>query len=155
MSLRFLILAVLALSSCKVTPAAPPIDPQARVAFLTPQEGEVAPQLTRRMAEVKDRKLLVYVSAPWCEPCRRFHEAVDRGELTGKLGPVDLMAFHGELDAERLLMSGYEQRMIPAFHVPGADGRSTNRHIEGGVSGEGTVGDLVPRILTLLGPPPG
>ena len=155
MPLRFLILAVLALASCKSTPPPPQIDPQAKVAFLTPQDGEVAPQLAKRLAEVKDRKLLVYASAPWCEPCRRFHEAVDRGDLTGKLGNVDLMAFDAEYDAERLLMSGYEQRMIPAFHLPGPDGRSVNRHIEGGVSGEGAVGDLVPRILSLLGPPPG
>ena len=151
--MRLLLVAALFVSGCKATPSAPQIDPQAKVTFLTPQEGEVAPQLAKRMNEVKDRRLLVYVSAPWCEPCKRFHAAVDRGELTGKLGNVDLMAFDGEYDAERLLMSGYEQRMIPAFTVPGPDGRATAQHMEGGVSGEGAVADLVPRLQQLLRPP--
>src|SRR5690349_8370572 len=128
MALRLLLLAAL-VSSCKSTPPPPAIDPRATVAFLTPQEGDVFPQLATRQRMVKDRRLLVYVSAPWCEPCRRFHEAVDRGELTGKIGNVDLMAFDAEPDAERLFMSGYEQRMIPAFTVPGADGRATTAHI--------------------------
>ncbi len=149
MTLRSLLLVCLLISACKVSPSAAPIDPKATVRFVTPAEGEVAPQVARRLAEVKDRRLLVYVSATWCEPCKRFHEAVDRGDLTGKLGNLDLMAFDGEYDAERLLMSGYEQRMIPAFTLPGADGRGTAQHIEGG----GTVGDLVPMILGILNAP--
>lgn len=146
----FLLLA-LASAACKVSP--PPIDPTATVRFVAPEPGEVAPQLVRRLAQVKDRRLLVFMSAPWCEPCQRFHQAVDRGELTGKLGPLDLVAFDAELDAERLLMSGYEARMIPAFTVPGADGRATAQHIEGGVSGDGAVADLAPRLVELLRSP--
>ncbi len=148
-----LVLCVLTTTACKVTPPPPAIDPKATVRFVAPEPGEVAPQLLRRQAEVKDRQLLVFVSASWCEPCQRFHQAVDRGELTGKLGPLDLVAFDAEPDAERLLMSGYEQRMIPAFTVPGPDGRATPRHIEGGVSGEGAVADLIPRILEILRAP--
>ncbi len=151
MSLRFFLLGCLAASSCKVSP--PANDPQATVRFVTPDEGEVAPALVRRMAAVKDRRLMVFVSASWCEPCQRFHQAVDRGELTGKLGPLDLVAYDTEPDAERLLMSGYEARMIPAFTVPGPDGRATARHTEGGLSGEGAVADLVPRILEILNAP--
>ncbi|MDP1821604.1 MAG: thioredoxin family protein [Archangium sp.] len=140
----------LAVSACKASP--PPLDPKATVRFLTAEEGEVAPQLVRRMTQAKadQRRVLVYVSAPWCEPCRVFHTAVDRGELTGKLGALDLVAFDAEPDAERLLMSGYEQRFIPAFHVPGADGRASAKHLEGSVNGAGAVADLVPRILELL-----
>lgn len=152
MPLRLLLLA-LVVSACKVTPPPPSIDPNATVRFLAPEPGEVAPQLVRRLAQVKDRRLMVFVSAPWCEPCQRFHQAVDKGELTGKLGPLDLMAFDAEPDAERLLMSGYESRMIPAFTVPGADGRATPQHLEGSVSGEGAVADLVPRLLELLRAP--
>ena len=126
MSARFLLLACLAASACKVSP--PRIDPQATVRFVTAEEGEVAPALVRRMAAVKDRRLMVFVSASWCEPCQRFHQAVERGELTGKLGQLDLVAYDAEPDAERLLMSGYEARMIPAFTVPGPDGRATPLH---------------------------
>lgn len=153
MSLRSLLLGCLLTSACKVTPAPPSIDPKATVRFVASEQGEVAPQLARRMAEVKDRRLLVYVSATWCEPCRRFHEAVDRGELTGKLGPLDLVTFDAEPDAERLFMSGYEAQKIPAFTVPAADGRATTQHIEGGLSGEGAVADLVPRLLEVLKAP--
>ena len=151
MSARLLILACLAASACKVSP--PPLDPQATVRFVSPDEGEVAPALVRRMAAVKDRRLMVFLSASWCEPCQRFHQAVDRGELTGKLGQLDLVAYDAEFDAERLLMSGYEARMIPAFTVPGPDGRATARHTEGGLSGEGAVADLVPRLLEILNAP--
>ena len=139
--------------ACKPTPPPPPaIDPRATVRFLAPEEGEVAPQLVKRLAQGKleQRRVLVFVSAPWCEPCRVFHEAVDRGELTGKLGALDLVAFDAEPDAERLLMSGYESRLIPAFHLPGADGRASTRHLEGSVTGGGATSDLVPRILDLL-----
>ena len=140
-------------AGCKATP--PAIDPHATVRFVAPEEGEVAPQLVRRLAQAKidQRKVLVFVSAPWCEPCRVFHQAVDRGELTGKLGPLDLVAFDSEPDAERLLMSGYESRLIPAFTAPGEDGRATPRHLEGSVSGPAAVSDLVPRILEILKPP--
>ena len=148
---RVLLLTCLAASSCKVSP--PPVDAQATVQFVFPGRGEVAPALVRRLAEAKGRRLMVYVSATWCEPCERFHKAVERGELTGKLGRLDLVAFDAEMDAERLLMSGYEARMIPAFTVPGPDGRATAHHIEGGVSGEGAVADLVPRLLEILNAP--
>ena len=150
MRIPTLLFLLLAGSACKATP--PQVDPKATVRFVTAEEGEVSPQLVRRMTQAKadQRRVLVYVSAPWCEPCRVFHAAVDRGELTGKLGALDLVAFDGEVDAERLLMSGYEQRLIPAFHLPGADGRATAKHLEGSVTGNGAVGDLVPRILELL-----
>ena len=149
------LLPLLLLAACKPTPApAPAIDPRATVRFVAPEEGEVAPQLVRRLgsAKTEQRRVLVFVSAPWCEPCRVFHEAVDRGELTGKLGPLDLVAFDAEPDAERLLMSGYESRLIPAFHLPGADGRASTKHLEGSVTGGAAVSDLVQRILELLKP---
>jgi hypothetical protein len=140
-------------AGCKPTP--PAIDPHATVRFVAAEEGEVAPQMVRRLAQAKidQRKVLVFVSAPWCQPCRVFHEAVDKGELTGKLGPLDLVAFDSEPDAERLLMSGYESQLIPSFTAPGEDGRATNRHLEGSVAGAGATADLVPRILAILKSP--
>lgn len=153
MSSRVLLLTCLAASACKVSSPPLPVDPQATVRFVSPDPGEVAPGLVRRMAAAKDRRLMVYVSATWCEPCQRFHQAVDRGELTGKLGRLDLVAFDAEPDAERLLMSGYESRMIPAFTVPGPDGRATTLHTEGAVAGDAAVSELVGRISELLAAP--
>jgi hypothetical protein len=107
----------------------------------------MAQQLQR--AQTEKRRVLLYASATWGEPCRVFHEAVDRGELTGKVGALDLVAFDAQMDAERMLLSGYESQFIPAFAVPGPDGKASGRHIEG-VKTAPAVADLVPRINALL-----
>lgn len=154
MRLSCLALVLGGLSAC-TRPAAPTIDPAATVRFITAPEGEVAPLVVRELARAKGehRQVLVYVSAPWCEPCRVFHEAVDRGELTGRLGALDLLSFQGDVDAERLVMADYESRLIPAFTVPRADGRSSGAMMEGSVKGSAAVEDLVPRLRALLATP--
>ncbi|MFZ5440631.1 MAG: thioredoxin [Myxococcota bacterium] len=145
----------LVLGACTSNSSTPAIDPNATVRFITAPEGDVAPLVTAQLArsQAEKRQLLLYVSAPWCEPCRVFHEAVDRGELTGKVGALDLLSFDGDRDAERLIIANYESRYIPAFHVPKADGTSSNRKIEGSVKGTGATTDLVPRLKELLAAP--
>jgi thiol-disulfide isomerase/thioredoxin len=143
-----------AMGSCKdaTKTSAPVIDPQATIAFITPDEGDVAPLVLRQLAKsrAQNRRLLVYMGATWCEPCRHFHEAVDRGELTGKVGALDLLAFDGDRDAERLVMANYESQFIPAFLVPGPDGKASPQKMEGSVKGSGAVSDIVPRLQALL-----
>lgn len=156
MRVFFVVVVALASSACNSnSSASQKVDPNATVRFVTAPEGDVAPMVVSQLAraQTEHRRLLLYVSAPWCEPCRVFHEAVDRGELTGQLGAVDLLSFDGERDAERLVMANYESRYIPAFHVPLADGMSSGRKIEGSVKGNGAVADLVPRLKELLAPP--
>ncbi|MBL8911295.1 MAG: thioredoxin [Archangium sp.] len=145
-----------ACTSNNTSNAAPKVDPTATVRFVTAPQGDVAPLVVKELARAKGekRQLLLYVSAPWCEPCRVFHEAVDRGELTGKVGALDLLSFDGDMDAERLIIANYEAQFIPAFHVPLADGQSSGKKIEGSVKGGGAVADLVPRLKELLGPAP-
>lgn len=141
------------LACTKPQPAAPAIDPTATVRFITPpMDGPVSTILASQMerSKAENRRVLLYAGAPWCEPCRFFHEAVDRGELTGKLGALDLVAFDAQADAERMLLSGYESQFIPVFALPGPDGKATGKHIEGSVKGPGAVDDLVPRLKTLL-----
>lgn len=147
--------ALLVVVGCtKPTPVAPAIDPNATVRFVTaPMDGVVstimADQLSRSKTE--NRRVLLYAGASWCEPCRFFHEAVDRGELIGKLGAVDLVAFDAQADAERMLMSGYESQFIPLFALPNPDGKASGRHIEGSTKGPSSVSDdLVPRLKELL-----
>jgi thiol-disulfide isomerase/thioredoxin len=154
--MRFLALAALlfGFGCTKLKPTAPSIDPSATVRFVTaPIDGVVstimAAQLSRSQTE--NRRVLLYAGASWCEPCRFFHEAVDRGELTGKLGAVDLVAFDSQVDAERLLLSGYESQFIPLFALPNPDGKASGRHIEGSTKGSAAVNDdLVPRLKELL-----
>ena len=148
--MRFTLLLCLALGC--TTNGPPPIDPSATVRFVTAPQGDVAPLLVAQLARssAERRRVVVYVSAPWCEPCRVFHEAVERGEMTGKIGPLDLVAFDAEPDAERLVMAGYESQFIPAFTVPNADGRASARHMEGSVKGPGATSDLAPRLRELV-----
>jgi len=156
--MRPFVAAVLLLVACTrpqaAAPPAPAIDPNATVRFVTaPVDGVVstimAAQLERSKAE--HRRVLLYAGASWCEPCRFFHEAVDRGELTGKLGALDLVAFDAQVDAERMLLSGYESQFIPLFAVPNPDGKASGRHIEGASKGAAAVNDdLVPRLKQLL-----
>ncbi|MEW6432176.1 MAG: thioredoxin family protein [Myxococcota bacterium] len=110
--------------------------------------GIVAQQ--RLASAALGRTLIVYVGAPWCEPCRRFHEAAEQGRLDADFGDVDLLVFDAGPDAERLLLAGYESRLIPLLVVPGADGRATDRRMEGSVKGD-AVADMTPRLKALLG----
>ena len=138
----------------KPSPAAPAIDPNATVRFVTaPMDGVVSTIILAQLerSKTENRRVLLYAGASWCEPCRFFHEAVDRGELTGTLGAVDLVAFDAQVDAERMLMSGYESQFIPLFALPNADGKASGRHIEGSTKGPTSVNDdLVPRLKELL-----
>lgn len=152
--MRLCLVAVVVLQGCtKPQPAAPAVDPAATVRFVTPPaDGAVSAILAAQQgtARAERRRVLLYAGAPWCEPCRYFHEAVDRGELTGRVGALDLVAFDAEVDAERLLLSGYESQLIPLFAVPGPDGKASGRHIEGSIKGPGAVEEIVPRLKALL-----
>jgi thiol-disulfide isomerase/thioredoxin len=154
--MRALPLALLLLVACTKA-SAPPTDPGATVRFLTPpMDGEVSTIMSAQLAKSKaeGRQVLLYCGASWCEPCRFFHEAVARGELTGKVGALDLVAFDAQVDAERMLLSGYESQFIPLFAAVGPDGKGTGKKIEGSVKGPGAVDDLVPRLKALLAEAP-
>ncbi|MDX2012822.1 MAG: hypothetical protein SFW67_21670 [Myxococcaceae bacterium] len=153
--MRLFVLALLLVGCTKA--AAPTIDPAATVRFLTPPiDGDVATIMSaqRSRSKAEGRQVLLYCGASWCEPCRFFHEAVDRGELTGKLGAIDLVAFDAQVDAERLLMAGYESQFIPLFAAVGPDGKGTGKKIEGSVKGPGAVDDLVSKLQGLLAEAP-
>jgi thiol-disulfide isomerase/thioredoxin len=133
-------------------PSVEVVDPKATVRFVpAPPMVDVAPLLKERVASAAaaGRKVIAYTGATWCEPCRLFHQAVDRGELNGKMGAVDLVAFDADVDAERLVLAGYESRSIPSFTVPLADGKASTKHTEG-ASKDGPVNDLLPRLKGLL-----
>lgn len=117
-----------------------------------PEAGEldavVRAELDRARADKRD--LLVYVGAPWCEPCTRFHEAAARGELDDDFPTLRLIEVDLDRDAERLERAGYRSRLIPLFAVPGPDGRASGRQIEGSIKGDGAVRNIAPRLRGLL-----
>ena len=104
----------------------------------------------REKARAEGRVLVVYVGAPWCEPCNHFHAAAEAGNLEGKLPRMRLFELDHDKDEARLQDAGYVSRLIPLFAIPAPDGRASEAHIEGSIKGEGSVGEIVPRLAHLI-----
>ncbi len=104
----------------------------------------------RAKAKAEGRVLVVYVGAPWCEPCNRFHAAAEAGRLEGKLPRIRLFELDHDQDEARLKDAGYVSRLIPLFVIPAPDGRASEAHIEGSIKGEASVGEIVPRLAHLI-----
>lgn len=163
---HWLALGLLGLFACEGAPAepAPPPKPSApaeaaapasvrpTVRFLHAGAGELSAVVAdaRETAAKEGRTLLVYVGAPWCEPCTRFHQAADAGRLEGKLPPLLLLELDRDVDEARLGEAGYLSRLIPLFAVPGADGRASALRMEGSIKGEGAVDEILPRLTALV-----
>lgn len=113
----------------------------------------VAPFIrTQAQRSLQEKRLaLVYVGATWCEPCQRFHDAVEAGRLDASFPRLDLIEFDLDVDRDALRDAGYESRLIPLFAVPGADGRASPRRMSGSIKGPKAVdSNLVPRLRKLL-----
>lgn len=102
-------------------------------------------------AKSAGRTLLVYVGATWCEPCKRFHEAVDQGLLDSAFPHLSVLAFDHDHDENALRTAGYVSQLIPLFAVPGEDGRASGKQIEGSIKGPGAVDQITPRLRELIG----
>ena len=152
---------LLLLACARAPEAAPPAPPPTKPApvapphidlVATPVAGAVAAYVRSEQARAAadHRKLLVYVGATWCEPCRRFHEAAKAGLVDQDLGTLRLLEFDLDRDRERLAADGYASEMIPLFALPAADGKASGKAIQGSIKGDGAVGNLVPRLIELL-----
>lgn len=149
------VLALVVLGCKSEAPHAPAAKPKGHVR-LVPAPAGAHDQLAQLVAQqqrassAEGRTLVVYVGAPWCEPCQRFHAAAESGQLDADFGDVDLFVLDADVDAERLVLAGYESRFIPLLVVPGPDGRASDRRMEGSVKGD-AVADMTPRLKQLLG----
>lgn len=114
--------------------------------------GEVAAIVreARERAVEGGRKLIVYVGATWCEPCRRFHSAAAAGELDKVFPDLNVLEFDLDEDRERLEKAGYTSSFIPLFVVPNEDGSASNRRFEGSVKGPGAIENIAPKLHALL-----
>jgi thiol-disulfide isomerase/thioredoxin len=101
-------------------------------------------------AHADGRTLLVYVGATWCEPCQRFHHAVEQGELDGAFPRLSILGFDADRDGTALGAAGYTSRLIPLFALPRDDGRASGKQIEGSVKGEAAVSEITPRLRSLV-----
>lgn len=113
-----------------------------------PVAAYVAQEVVRATRD--GRRVLVYVGASWCEPCRRFHAAVASGQLDEQFGDLRFLEFDLDHDADRLAAAGYAPQMIPLLALPGPDGRATGHAMEGSVKGPGAVAQMTPRLRALL-----
>lgn len=152
-------------AACDTSPRPEPSKPDtARVAaaattkkkpvYLKAEAGPDAASLIKQAAErasSSGQTLLVYVGATWCEPCNRFHEAIEQGKLDDAFANIVFYEFDKDHDDERLKAAGYTSRLIPLFAAPGPDGRASGRQIEGSIKGPGAVGEITPRLQGLLG----
>ena len=101
--------------------------------------------------EAKRARLLVYVGASWCEPCRRFHDALGAGELDATLPNLRFLEFDYDRSKPALERAGYVSRLIPLFAIPNADGTASAQRMEGSIKGPSAVAqNLVPRLKELL-----
>jgi thiol:disulfide interchange protein len=102
-------------------------------------------------AEAAGARVLVYVGASWCEPCERFHKALEAGQLDEALSGTHFLEFDADRDRAELSAAGYASKYIPLFSVPDPAGRSSGRAIAGSIKGDDAVRrDLVPRLVALL-----
>jgi len=120
-----------------------------------PADGDVQEIVQRELsrAKVEGRRLLVYVGATWCEPCKRFHDAAKAGQLDSVFPGLRLLEFDLDRDQDRLSRAGYSSRMIPLFALPRADGTGSGEQIEGSIKGPGAVDQITPRLRALLAKP--
>lgn len=128
-------------------------EPPGKVALVpAPAAVPVAPWVVEQLAAARGRDVVVYVGAAWCEPCGHFHRAVVDGALDAAFPRLTVLEFDADLDEGRLRDAGYTSQLIPLFVRPGADGRASERRMEGSIKGDGAVAELTPRLRALLGP---
>lgn len=101
-------------------------------------------------ADAAGEDILLYVGAEWCEPCQTFHDAVEAGELDEVLPNLRLVEYDLDVDADRLKKADYASRYIPLFTVPGPDGYSSGRQVEGAIKGDGAVKHILKRLVPLI-----
>ena len=141
--------------SAKAPPPAAPSRSRAKPELT--HRSEPAPPLEQFVqqhveeADASGKRVLVYVGATWCEPCKRFHRALASGELDESLAGTKFIEFDADRDAAELRQAGYASKYIPLFSVPDQSGHASGLAIEGSIKGESAVREnLVPRLLALL-----
>ncbi|MFO0547615.1 MAG: thioredoxin family protein [Polyangiaceae bacterium] len=162
MSLRSLAIGALLLAACSDQGAEPEPRPaqstSARAQGPKPEFVPVPAGVTGKTwiqselarADRDGVKLVVYVGATWCEPCKAFHEALASGALDQKLAGVRFLDFDLESHAAALQDAECQSKLIPLFARPTTDGTCGAQRTEGGIKGSGAVDYMLPHLLGIL-----
>lgn len=119
-----------------------------RVVMATQDTDALSLVRTERLrAKAEGRVLVVYAGAGWCEPCKRFKNAVQTGALDDKLAKTTLLVFDADRDGERLGSAGYTFKFIPYVGLPGNDGHPTDS-AEARSKGSEAWRDLIAKLQT-------
>jgi hypothetical protein len=140
----------------EVSPSKPDATALRGIEIVQVGSEEQVTEIVRReiaRAEAEHRKLLVYVGATWCEPCKHFHDAAAAGRLDTAFPNLRLLEFDHDRYGERLERAGCASEYLPLFAKPEPGGRcSATARIEGSIKGNGAVSEITPRLAGLLGP---
>jgi len=110
----------------------------------------VAAFVSEQLLDAENATTIVYVGASWCEPCRRFHQALEDGEYDAALQNVRFIEYDHDVAGKALVADGYTSKLLPLFAIPRPDGRCSTRSIEGSVKGPSAVENLRGRLRALL-----
>ncbi|MFT3693613.1 MAG: hypothetical protein QM831_10770 [Kofleriaceae bacterium] len=145
-------LLILALAACQQD-ASSMEKPMGKLELVdAPKSDDVAPLIASELARATTdhKKLVVYLGAVWCEPCVKFHTAAARGQLDGDFGDIRMLVFDADRDNEALERAGYKYDLVPLFALPGKDGRSIGKQIQGSQKGQDYVKEISPRLRALV-----
>lgn len=90
----------------------------------------------RLQARADSRVLVVYVSATWCDPCKKFKMELDSGRLDDRLAKITFLAFDADKDMDRLGSAGYKFKFVPFVALPSADGSPSDSQQATGKGGD-------------------
>lgn len=114
--------------------------------------GPAAPAIADEVAlgAAADRRSLVYVGAPWCEPCKRFKKALLKGDLDAQLAGVRFVEFDADRDIGKLANAGYTWSLVPFFAAPKFDGTYSGHSASGVPAKDSPMLPLAKRVAAIL-----
>ena len=144
----------LLLAACQPSGGAPP-GQHARAELVKAGPGALAPLMQSAAAQARtdSRRVVAYVGATWCEPCRYFLDALAADALPDRFADLRFIKFDFDVDEQRLQEAGFGGRMLPRFILVGPQGQATDRRFEGSIKGPQAVDDLVAKLDILLDTP--
>lgn len=110
-----------------------PAPPRFVMRELAPTQGELLALLKEEAARAKEKSLVPIVEfyAPWCPPCRVFHENMHKGPIAAALQGHYLVKLDLDDWHDQARKTPYWPKKIPAFFFVGDDGQPRGKMLDG------------------------